>query len=204
MAEVNTGSEGGGKKGGKVHAKKLSTRIDMTPMVDLAFLLLTFFMLTATFNKPQTLEINMPAEGEPQEIPKDLTTTFLISDDNKLFYYDGMFDPANPAMVKKTDFSKDGIRKLLMDKNSIVINKIDILEEKLKNKEIEDTVYKQQVAAVKKDIKANKGRIVVIKPEGDAAFESIVNILDEMAITNVVSFAIVEISPEEKAVLATL
>ena len=57
MAEI---SQGSGKKDGKVRSKKTSTRIDMTPMVDLAFLLLTFFVMTTTLNKPQTMEITMP------------------------------------------------------------------------------------------------------------------------------------------------
>jgi biopolymer transport protein ExbD len=68
MAEVSQGGGGGGhKKGGKVRAKKASTKIDMTPMVDLAFLLLTFFMLTTTFNKPQTMEITMPEKPKPED-----------------------------------------------------------------------------------------------------------------------------------------
>ena len=63
MAEVNTGDGGGGHgKHEKKRAKKASTRIDMTPMVDLAFLLLTFFVLTSTFSKPKTMEINFPAK----------------------------------------------------------------------------------------------------------------------------------------------
>ena len=60
MAEVSQGGGGGGKDGGKVRSKKQSTKIDMTPMVDLAFLLLTFFILTTTFNKPKTMEVTMP------------------------------------------------------------------------------------------------------------------------------------------------
>src|SRR5690349_4648962 len=116
MAELDTGSDSGHKKGKKKpHAKKQSTRIDMTPMVDLAFLLLTFFMLTTTFNKPKALELNMPVPQEdniaPTKVEDDVTTTILIGEENKLFYYEGVFDPKDPTKMKKSDYSKDGIRK---------------------------------------------------------------------------------------------
>jgi len=207
MAEVNTGSDSSGK-GGKTHAKKQSTKVDMTPMVDLAFLLLTFFILTATFNKPQALDINMPVPvDDPMtgtKVPEELTTTLLVGNDDKLFYYDGIFDPNNPSMLKKTDLSKDGIRKLLIDKNQIVYNLVNDLKKQLKNKEIVDTVYTQKVTAIKKDITNNRGRIVIIKPMDDAMYANVVSLLDEMAITNVASFALVNITPEEKAMVEAM
>jgi biopolymer transport protein ExbD len=205
MAEINSGSDSG--KGGKTHAKKQSTRVDMTPMVDLAFLLLTFFILTATFNKPQALEINMPAPPEPNmeqtEFNAEVATTILIGEgDKKLYYYDGVFDPLDASKIKQTDFSKDGIRKLLIDKNKLVYDQVKDLKQQLRNKEIVDTVYLKKVSEVKKN-KNNKGRVVIIKPVDDASYGNLVNILDEMAITNVVSFAVQNISPEEKALLDT-
>ncbi|RYF88381.1 MAG: biopolymer transporter ExbD, partial [Chitinophagaceae bacterium] len=92
MAEVNTGGGGRGKgKGGKVRAKKQSTKIDMTPMVDLAFLLLTFFMLTTTFSKPQTMEIVMPEKKENKEIEDTKVKlsdamTIVLGENNKIYY----------------------------------------------------------------------------------------------------------------------
>ena len=80
MAEVNTGGGGAGKHE-KKRAKKSSTRIDMTPMVDLAFLLLTFFVLTSTFAKPKTMEINFPAkpEDDTKNIKVNNAITFIMT-----------------------------------------------------------------------------------------------------------------------------
>lgn len=208
MAQLDTSSGDSGKKGGKVKAKKQSTTVDMTPMVDLAFLLLTFFILTATFNKPQALDINMPVPvTDPLDgtnVPQDLTTTLLVDKGSRLFYYDGVFDPANPAQIQKTDLSKDGIRKLLIDKNQIVYNKVNELKDQLRKREIVDTVYTQRVQELKKNFKVNRGRIVIIKPTDNAMYADVVSLLDEMAITNVASFALVDITPEEIAAIENL
>src|ERR1051325_4642802 len=99
MSEVNT-EQGGQEKGKhkKVRAKKSSTHIDMTPMVDLAFLLLTFFMLATTFSKPKALEIIMPEKPKPNTqtplINQDDVLSLLLGPNNKLYYYIGNFkDP---------------------------------------------------------------------------------------------------------------
>ena len=94
MAQLNTDQGGGGKKDGKVKQKKSSTHIDMTPMVDLAFLLLTFFMLTTTFSKPKTMEVNMPVkpdnEEQQQKVAESLTLTVLLGKDDKVVWYQGV------------------------------------------------------------------------------------------------------------------
>jgi biopolymer transport protein ExbD len=92
MAEIQEGG-GGGHKGGKKRAKKESTRVDMTPMVDLAFLLLTFFVLTATFSKPKSMELTFPDTSVPDPDPKPIKNgiTFILSKDDKIFYYEGEF-----------------------------------------------------------------------------------------------------------------
>ena len=97
MAEIAE-SGGGGHDKGKKRAKKSSTRVDMTPMVDLAFLLLTFFVLTSTFSKPKVMSLAYPAKiDEPidKNAPKlNNGITFLLSKD-KIFYYTGEFYPAD-------------------------------------------------------------------------------------------------------------
>ena len=112
MAEINTG---GGKGGGKT--KKVSTKIDMTPMVDLAFLLITFFIMATTLSKPKTMEVNMPdkpkeREEKPPELKESNAFTVLLGKNNKIYYYSGIKDPE----VKTTNFS--GIRKVIFEKNS--------------------------------------------------------------------------------------
>jgi biopolymer transport protein ExbD len=86
MAEISENSSS--SKGGKKRARKQSTRIDMTPMVDLAFLLLTFFVLTATFTKPKAMDLALPAGGgDPKPVKNGFT--FLLTKDNRVFYYKG-------------------------------------------------------------------------------------------------------------------
>lgn len=127
MAELDTSQKGGGKHKGKKKGKKMSTRVDLTPMVDLGFLLVTFFMLTTTFSKPQTMEIKWPAKDKDAETKKQNTPAIakskalhvILGADKKVYYYEGMYDPKNKPEVKVTDFSADGIRKVLFDAKRI-------------------------------------------------------------------------------------
>src|SRR6185369_14460786 len=114
MADVQQQDSGSGKgKHSKLRAKKASTHIDMTPMVDLAFLLLTFFMLTTTFSKPKTMEINMPVKDvkpeEQQKIKDSLAITILLTEKNRVIWYSGVGDdPTHPPETHIADFSLDG------------------------------------------------------------------------------------------------
>jgi biopolymer transport protein ExbD len=146
MAEVNqnSGDKGGG---GKVRSKKQSTRIDMTPMVDLAFLLLTFFILTTTFNKSRVLPLIMPdkADGKPPEISADNVLNLVLSKEDKIYWWTGITPPA-----RVTNFSSEGVRKILLERrnnpklmvlikpedDSRFANVVDILDE-MKIAEIE-------------------------------------------------------------------
>ena len=91
MSEVAQDNNQGKKKG---KTKKMSTRVDFTPMVDLGFLLITFFMLATTLNKPQTMEIAMPSkekvtEEDQTKIKASRAVTILLGKENKVFYYEG-------------------------------------------------------------------------------------------------------------------
>ena len=76
MAELNTDGGGGKKGSGKVRSKKQNSKVDLTAMVDLAFLLITFFMLTTSLSKPQSMDLGMPEKDikikilRLKEIPK--------------------------------------------------------------------------------------------------------------------------------------
>jgi len=166
MAEIQGGGGEGGKKGGKIRSKKSSTRIDMTPMVDLAFLLLTFFILTTTLSKPQTMEITMPEKPKPEdkqpEVNEKKVLTLVLGANDKVYWYVGITEPE----AKRTDFSKDGIRKVLVEKKS----------------EIRDL-------------------IVLIKAMDEAKYKNMVDILDEMTISNVQRYAIVDITSADKEIV---
>jgi biopolymer transport protein ExbD len=166
MAEINTG--GGDKgKGGKVRAKKQSTKIDMTPMVDLAFLLLTFFMLATTFNKPKTMELVLPEKPKPEDAPPKVNEknvlTILLAKDNKVVWYIGVTNP-EPTI---TDYSKTGIRKVVQEKSAEIGKKF----------------------------------VVLIKPSDSSTYRNVVDILDEMSITNTRSYALVDIDPTDNDLL---
>ncbi|MBP6054781.1 MAG: biopolymer transporter ExbD [Cytophagaceae bacterium] len=114
MAEID--SSGGGKKGGKKRSKKMSTKIDMTPMVDLGFLLITFFMLTTTLAKPVTMQLNMPDKTDTKETsPVKLSETLTVCpDETKVYYYQGIPTEAGTVM-QVTNYSETGIRKVIAD-----------------------------------------------------------------------------------------
>ncbi len=203
MAEVNTGGGGVGKHD-KKRAKKSSTRIDMTPMVDLAFLLLTFFVLTSTFSKPKTMEINFPADPKDEKDRQKVNNalTFIMSEDDKIYYYYGEFfaeglpnpDGKPNTVLKKTDFSAEGLHKLLLDYNKPTIEAIKKLEEQLRSKEIADTTYKRLAVGEKGKKEA---LTVLIKADDKAVYKNIIDVIDELNICNVGKYAIVEMMPKE-------
>jgi len=190
MAEIAEGGGGGHGKGGKKRAKKQSTRIDMTPMVDLAFLLLTFFVLTSTFSKPKSMELSLPAP--PDDITKQPPVkngiTFLLTKDDRIFYYVGEFYPVgNPdgkpaTQLSETNFSSEGLHSFLMDKNKWAVDEIKSLTEKNKNKQLADSTYKRLAVEATADKRAIT---VLIKTDDQATYKNAIDMLDELKICNV-------------------
>ena len=212
MAEVNTGDDGGGKKKhGKQRAKKSSTRIDMTPMVDLGFLLLTFFILTTTFNKPQAMEINLPIkddklqEKDKNKVPADHTLNILLTDKNVVYWYFGVADPSKPLpSLTKTNYSKDGIRKVLIDENNKrhnAFNQIEQWKKEASEGKMEEVELKEKIKVFRETNKMSS-LIVLLKPDKESNYKNIVDALDEMAICNIGSYALLESNDLENQMIA--
>lgn len=196
MAEIQSNDQGSGKKGkhGKVRAKKQSTHIDMTPMVDLAFLLLTFFMLTTTFGKPKTMEINMPVkpENEDNQTLVNNAVTVLLSGDNKVYWYFGELKPE--TKLTPTDYSPNGLRKLFLDKNAFAVDKIKQLRDQAVKSNMADTTLKRMEVEVKGD---KRSLMVLVKADDKAVYKNVVDVLDELNITMIGKYAIVDIGQQE-------
>ena len=183
MAELNTGGDEGKKGSKKVRSKKQNSKVDLTAMVDLAFLLITFFMLTTSLSKPQSMNLGLPDKDEEkpdQEIKIDerRTMTVVLGKNDKIKWFMGL--PNAPIVAPKNDsYGKDGIRKALLK-------------------------YQKEVPQTMGD--AKKGLIVVIKPTNESSYRNLVDILDEMAISGVDTYAIVPefATPEEKAIVDEL
>ncbi|PIF31571.1 outer membrane transport energization protein ExbD [Flavobacterium sp. 9] len=182
MAELNTG-DGGGGKGGKVRSKKQNSKVDLTAMVDLAFLLITFFMLTTSLSKPQSMDLSLPDKDPDStktvdtKVDENRTMTVILGENNKLTYYMGLL--ATPiAGPKDITYGKDGIRRELLKRKKSVL----------------------EYSAAKG--KPKNGIIVIIKPTKKSNYRNLVDILDEMAITGVETYAIVpEFTPEENKLI---
>lgn len=205
MAEVNTDSGGGGKHD-KKRAKKSSTKIDMTPMVDLAFLLLTFFVLTSTFSKPKMMEISYPAKpkDKSENMKVNNALTFIMSEDNALYYYYGQFYPEpnkegkTPTVLERTDFSDEGLHKLLLDYNKPTVKAITDLKNKFKKGEIADSTYKR--LAIKEQGKKD-ALTVLVKADDKATYKNVIDLIDELNICNIGKYAVVDMMPQELSLI---
>ena len=174
MAELNQDS-GGGKKGGKIRSKKQGGRVDLTAMVDLAFLLITFFMLTTSLNKPNAMDVAMPDKNEEDpedrlEIADTRTLTLLLGSNNKIEWYLGEY--SNPIEGPEVvDYGKEGIRPVLLKKQEEIPQR------------------------------TGEGLIVVIRPSDKSTHRNLVDILDEMNIVEAKQYMIGTISEAEIEVL---
>lgn len=195
MASIDGGgSESPHKKGpGVKKAKKLSTRVDMTPMVDLGFLLITFFIFTATMSSPKAMDLRMPKDVDDKEKQNEAkesgALTIMLGKGDQVYYYEGQLKvDVGENNFKSTTFK--GIRDVIIDKKKrvIAIHKHDAFCEEIWKKNPKDT---EHTSCLDKDF------IVIIKPDEDATYKNTVDILDEMTINDVKTYAMVDILPQE-------
>lgn len=195
MASLDTGGgDGGHKKGpGVKKAKKLSTRVDMTPMVDLGFLLITFFIFTTTMNTPTTVNLNMPKdtdkEDEQTKTKQSGALTVMLGKNDQVYYYEGELSP-DGSNFQQTTFK--GIRDEIIKKKNAVIAAYrgdPACEDKARKEGKDPSACKQQ------------DFFVVIKPDADATYKNTVDILDEMTINDVKRYALLKIADTELALV---
>lgn len=185
MADIQQGG-GGHDKGGKVRAKKASTRIDMTPMVDLGFLLITFFILATTLAKPTAMSVAVPdkqKKDEPQDQKNDLKAsrvlTLFLGKDNTVWALDRLAadDEKAKADLKKVEYGSD-LRTLIATSRGIVDREVG------------------------KDTSGSSQFVTVIKPLKNSTYKNLVDALDEMKVVKVQRYALVDdLTPKERDLL---
>jgi biopolymer transport protein ExbD len=168
MAEVIAQEKQGGSK-----QRKKMIRVDMTPMVDLGFLLITFFMFTTNFTKPNVMDLGLPAKDPNPNPVRDVIKdnnqiTFILGKDNRVFYHQKTKEDLNKNNLKETDFSGINITKIISE----AYNK-----------------------APKKE-----NFTIIIEPTDDANYKNFVDILDNIAISKKEQYGVTDIKPREKKV----
>ncbi len=173
MAEVIAQEKQGGSK-----QRKKPIRVDMTPMVDLGFLLITFFMFTTNFTKPNVMDLGLPGKSrDPIHNPKNFIDkrnqiTFILGKNDRVFYHQSDAEDLNTRNLKETDFGGIKITKIIAE------------------------AYNN---APKKE-----NFTIIIKPTDDANYKNFVDVLDNIAISKKERYGITDIKPWEKKVYEEL
>ena len=216
-----------GKGGGK--QKKMTVRVDFTPMVDMLMLLITFFMLCTSLSKPSTMELTMPSndknthEAQKNEAKESHSITIYLTDGNKIFYGNGKPEYDNPNWLKPADWSNTpkGIRYVLQHKQvgdpstgeaiSLPFQDMDIAVKELNRKRqadpkaYPDSIYQSELAAIKSGTingKKVSTMTVIIKPTDHASYRNLVDILADMQISYIGTYVIDKLTDQDKALLA--
>jgi len=180
MTDIQSTETGTRRRPGFYRAKKLKIRVDMTPMVDLGFLLIAFFVITAELNKPSVVHLSMPKEGgPPTTLGESGALTLLLDANNRLYYYHGDWEKALSAgEIFETNFSvSNGIGKIIREKQQ----RLDVINK-------------------------TEGRnvlMLLIKPGAEASYQNVIDALDEAAINVVKKYAILKMEPEESQWMKT-
>lgn len=198
--------------------KKMNTRVDFTPMVDMMMLLITFFMLCTTLSKPQAMQLTMPSNDKNvQDQDKSATKashtiTLILAGNDKIYHIDGLPKYDDPTCLKETTWGKDGIRKVLMshvtEEGIAPVAKIMLAKQKLDEKKIKynipDSTYQKELAEIKNgnlDGEKVPKLTIIIKPLDTASYKNMVDALDEMQICSIGTYVIDKISEDDQKLL---
>ncbi len=174
MTSIESSAANNLHKAGVRRMIKHTLRIDMTPMVDLGFLLISFFVITTEMSKPTAMNLYMPKDGPPSPIANSNALTIIPAADNTLYYYFGNWEEAEKtSSVHKTNYAgNNSIR-------DIIIARQQQLDADVKSKEKRD------------------GLMLLIKPTSEASYKNMVDVLDEATINMVKRYAVLKLSAEE-------
>ena len=195
--------------------KKMNTRVDFTPMVDMMMLLITFFMLCTTLSKPQAMQLTMPSNDKNvQDQDKSATKashtiTLILAGKDKIYHIDGLPKYDDPTCLKETTWGKDGIRKVLIshmtEEGIAPVAKIMLAKQKLDEKKIKynmpDSLYQKELAEIKNgnlDGEKVPKLTIIIKPLDTASYKNMVDALDEMQICSIGTYVIDKISEDDQ------
>lgn len=165
MAEVITKETQGGK------TKRKTIKVDMTPMVDLNFLLLMFFMFTASFSKPNVMDLGLPAKSPiptTNEVGDKNQVTFILGKDNRVFYHQSNANELTTGNLKETDFSGVKISNIISE------------------------AYKKAPHP--------ENFTIIVKPTDEANYKNFVDVIDNISISKKERYGITDIKPWEKKV----
>jgi Biopolymer transport protein len=207
--------------------KKMDTRVNFTPMVDMMMLLITFFMLCTTLSKPQAMQLTMPSndqnlEKEDKSVTKaSYTITLYLASDDKLYYVEGLPEYENPECLKETTWGKDGVRKLLIEHVTedgfSPVARVMMAKKKLDEKKAQlgDKLTKEAYEKELSDIRngktdefmaefGEKGMqtlTVIIKPTDVSTYDNMVQALDEMLVCSIGKYVIDKVNEDDEKLL---
>ena len=199
--------------------KKMNTRVDFTPMVDMMMLLITFFMLCTTLSKPQAMQLTMPSNDKNvQDQDKSATKashtfTLCLAGNDKIYHIDGLPKYDDPTCLKETTWGKDGIRKVLIshvtEEGIAPVAKIMLAKQKLDEKKLKynmaDSIYQRELSEIKNgNIDGEKvpKLTIIIKPLDTASYKNMVDALDAMQICSIGTYVIHKINENDMKLLA--
>ena len=200
--------------------KKMNTRVDFTPMVDMMMLLITFFMLCTSLAKPQTLNLTMPSndknisDQDRNAAKASQTITMFVCGNDKIYYVEGIPNYDDPTCLKETTWGKNGIRDVLIKHVTedgftpvadIMAAKIKLDQKKLENPmQYPDSIYDKELAKIKKG-ELETGKIptmtIIIKCTDEASYKNMVDALDEMTICSIGTYVIDKINDDDLKLL---